>query len=65
MKYEGVSFNEGVLAGMGSAEAVIESRSYQGLWPKITREEEKQRLRQVYELAMQKKGLYEDIRPIT
>ena len=65
MKYEGVSFNEGAIVGHESADAVANDLSYEGLWPKITREQEQERLRQVYKLVIQKKGLYEDVRQST
>lgn len=50
MFYESVSFNVEVILKFNSCEEFINHRSYQHLWPELSEEKRKERLRELYNL---------------
>lgn len=51
--YEKVSFNIEVIRKFQSAQEFINHKSYQHLWPGLSEEKRKERLKELYELCAQ------------
>ena len=51
MVYEGVSFNVKSILKNNTCEQFQNHKSYQHLWPKLSREKRKERLKELYELC--------------
>lgn len=52
MRYEGTDFNIEIIKTFSSAQEFINHKSYQHLWPLLSEEKRKERLKELYELVL-------------